>query len=185
MSNLRFTGNVFLLILFSVLLLMGGCSKPVTVQNITPDAINIVNRHPYSVNVTVKGDANLSDSRNKNENEVDREKVQQAIESSITTSGLFQSLASPEEADYLLEVVVFRANVKGQVTAKITTVVPMSWILSKREPRESVYQDRTAYEFTAKLREKLGGANRYTWANEGSVKMGIEQALSDISKLKL
>lgn len=182
---LRFKRDVLLLIAFSILLQVGGCSAPVTVQNMTPEALNIVNRYPYSVNVLVKGDTNLSASRNKKEDEVDREKVQQVIESSIVTSGLFRSLAPPEEADYLLEVVVFRANIKGPATAKITTVVPLSWILSKREPRESIYQVRTAYEITVKFREKLGGANRYTLANEGSVREGIKRALSEISKLKL
>lgn len=182
---LKLAGTCAVIVVFPVFLLTGGCSRPVTVENMTPAELNIVNKHPYSVNVTVKGDANLSASRNKRDNTIDREKLQQTLESSIIISGLFQSLAPPEQADYLLEVVVFRADVKGPTTAKITTAVPMSWILSRREPRESVYQDRTAYEVTVSTREKLGGANRYTFANEGSVKLGIEQALSDISKLQL
>jgi hypothetical protein len=179
-----FRRKTMLFTLVMVLLLPSACSRTVKMENMTPAELTIVNKHPYSVNVQVKGDMSLSSARGKKD-EIDRERLQQVIESSILNSGLFQSLAPVEQADYLLEVVVFKSNVLGTATAKITTVVPMSWILMKREPRISVYQDRTAHEFSVKAREKLGGANRYSWANEGSVKKSIEQALWDLSKLEL
>ena len=174
----------FLSVVLLVSLIVSGCSRTVKVENMTPAELNIVNKHPYSVNVVVKGHMSLSSAKGKKD-EIDRGRLKEVVDSSIIKSGLFRSLASKEQADYLLEVVVFKANVVGTPTATITTVVPMNWILMSREPRKSVYQDRTAHEFTVKARDKLGGANRYTWANEGSVKLSIEQALWDISKLEL
>lgn len=150
----------------------------------TPAELTIVNRHPYSVNVVVKGELSLSSSKGKKD-DIDRGRLLQVIESSIIKSGLFKSLASMEQADYLLEVVVFKSNVLGTPTATITTVVPMNWILMKRQPLKSVYQKRTAHEVSVKAREELGGANRYTWANEGSVKQSIEEAVLELSKLRL
>ncbi|WP_455366325.1 hypothetical protein [Kaarinaea lacus] len=174
----------FLLIVLLFSIIGTGCSRTVKVENMTPGELNIVNKHPYSVYVLVKGDMSLSSAKGKKD-EIDRERLQQVIESSIIKSGLFQSLAPREQADYLLEVVVFKSNVIGVPTATITTAVPMNWVLMSREPQKSIYQDRTEHQFTVKLREKLGPANRYSWANEGSVKLSIEQALWDISKLQL
>ena len=174
----------FLFVVLLLSLIVTGCSRTVKVENMTPAELNIVNKHPYSVNVLVKGDMSLSSAKGKKD-DIDRARLQQVIESSITKSGLFQSLASAEQADFLLEVIVFKSNVLGVPTATITTVVPMNWILMMREPNKSVYQKRTANEFSVKAREKLGGANRYSWANEGSVKLSIEEALWDLSKLEL
>jgi hypothetical protein len=166
------------------LIFISACSRTVKVENMTPAELTIVNRHPYSVNVAVKGDMSLSSAKGKKD-DIDRERLQQVIESSILKSGLFKSLAAVEQADFLLEVVVFKSNVLGVPTATITTVVPMNWVLMKRATRTSVYQKRTANEVSVKAREELGGANRYSWANEGSVKKSIEEAMLELSKLQL
>ena len=173
-----------LVVLLLFLTIIAGCSRTVKVENMTPAELTIVKQHPYSVNVLVKGDMSLSSSKGKKD-DIDRERLLQVVEASIQKTALFKSVTSAEEADYLLEVVVFKANVLGMPTATITTVVPMNWVLMKREPRKSVYQKRTANEFSVKAREKLGGANRYSWANEGSIKLSIEEALWDLSKLSL
>lgn len=160
------------------------CSRNVKVENMMPSEFNVVNRHPYTVALTVKGQMGLSSARGKKD-DVDHEKLTQVIESSIIKSGLFKALASEKEADYILDVIVFNSNVVGTTTAKVTTVVPMNWVLMKRDPRQSVYQKRTAHEVSVRVRENLGGANRFTHANEGSVKKGIQEAIFGISQLEL
>jgi len=161
-----------------------GCSKAVKVENMMPSEFNVVNRHPYTVSLTIKGQMGLSSARGRKD-DIDHEKLTQVIESSIVESGLFKALAPEQDADYILDVIVFRANVVGTTTATITTVVPMNWVLMRREPRGSVYQKRTSHEVSLRVRDNLGGANRYTRANEGSVKKSIQEAVFDISQLDL
>ncbi len=153
-------------------------------ENMMPTEFNVVNRHPYSVSLSVKGQMGLSSARGRKD-DVDHEKLTNVIKTSIVQSGLFKKLASEQEADYILEVIVFNSNIVGTTTAKITTVVPMNWVLMKREPRRSVYQKRTAHEVSVRVRDNLGGANRYTHANEGSVKKSIQEAIFGISQLDL
>ena len=161
-----------------------GCSKTVKVENMMPAEFNVVNRHPFTVSLTVKGQMGLSSARGKKD-DIDHEKLTQVIERSIIESGLFKALLPEREADYIMDVIVFRSNVVGTTTATITTVVPMNWVLMKREPRGSVYQKRTSHEVSLRVRDNLGGANRYSRANEGSVKKSIQEAIFDISQLDL
>lgn len=163
---------------------MFSCSRNVKVENMTPTEFNVVNRHPYSVSLSVKGQMGLSSARGKKD-DIDHEKLTDVIKNSIIQSGLFKALASEQEADYILEVIVFNSNVVGTTTAKITTVVPMNWVLMKRDPRQSVYQKRTSHEVSVRVRDNLGGANRFTYANEGSVKKSIQEAIFGISQLDL
>jgi hypothetical protein len=94
-------------------------------------------------------------------------------------------LASEQEADYILKVIVFKANILGTVTATITTAVPMNRVLMQRNPSKSVYQKRTSNQVSVKAKDNFGAASRYSKANEGSVNKNIHEAIFDLSQLDL
>ena len=161
-----------------------GCSRNVKIENMKPEQFKVSKRHPFSVNVKVTGQMGLSSPRGKKD-EVDHEKITLVIKQSIIESGLFAKLAPEQEADYLLEVVVFKSNIVGIPTATITTVVPMNWMLMNRNPRRSVYQVRTENKVSINARDQFGSANRYSSANEISVNKSIQQAIHELSLLEL
>jgi hypothetical protein len=167
-----------------LLVLLLSCSRNVKVENMMPSELNVVNRHPYTVSLTVKGQMGLSSARGRKD-DIDHERLTHVIHKSISESGLFKAIVSEQEADFLLDVIVFRSNVVGTATAKVTTVVPMNWVLMRREPRGSVYEKRTAHQVSVRARDNLGGANRFSTANEGSVQKSIEEAIFNISQLDL
>ena len=161
-----------------------GCSKAVKEENMMPSKFDVVNRHPFTVSLTVKGKMGLSSARG-SKDDIDQEKLTRVIQRSLIESGLFEALASEQEADYILKVIVFKANILGTVTATITTAVPMNWVLMQRNPSKSVYQKRTSNQVSVKAKDNFGAASRYSKANEGSVNKNIHEAIFDLSQLDL
>ena len=175
---------VYTAILLIIAMSLMSCSRNIKVVNMMPSEFNVVNRHPYTVSLTVKGQMGLSSPRGRKD-DVDHERLNHVIQRSLTESGLFKALASDQDADYILDVIVFSSNVIGPTTATVTTVVPMNWVLMTREPRKSVYQKRTAHQVSVRVRDNLGGANRFSAANEGSIRKSIQEAIFDMSQLDL
>ena len=175
---------VYISIFFVTAMFLVSCSRNIRVENMMPSEFNVINQHPYTVSLAVKGQMGLSSPRGRRD-DVDHERLNHVIQRSLTESGLFKSLAPEQEADFLLEVIVFSSNVIGPTTATVTTVVPMNWVLMSRDPRKSIYQKRTSHEVSIRARDNLGGANRFSAASEGSIKKSIQEAIFDMSQLDL
>ena len=169
------------LIVTTTALLFGGCataSKPTAMVATMKTAVV---KHPQSVSVTVTGG---SDTSSLGASKIANADFAEAIKTSITQSGLFANIGAETAADYALGVQIVRLD-QPMFGASLTVTMECTWRLSRRSDGQVVWEKAITTPFTATMGDAFSAVTRLRLANEGAARANIEDALSQISALKL
>ena len=165
----------------AVALLLTGCASPATVKGMRPQSLAPQNKQPYSVGVQVAGGEKTNPLWT---SEISNESFAQAIREGIAESGLFRSVVTVGDGDYLLEVSLIKVN-KPLVGFDMTVILTADWKLTHIATRKIVYQDTITKSYTATMGDAFAGIKRLRLAEEGAAKENITEGLNRISRLNL
>jgi len=107
-----------------------------------------------------------------------------ALRQSIEQSRLFASVLKDGIGNYQLQAFIAQLN-QPMFGASMTVSMEVDYTLTKRQPKEVVWHKPIVSSYTAPFSEAFVGTTRLRLANEGAARKNIEQALQDISALKL
>jgi hypothetical protein len=172
------------IVLTAVSLLMTGCASPATVQGMQPQSLALQalqNKHPFSVSVQAAGGEETNPLWT---SEISNEAFAQAIREGIAESGLFRSVITAGDGDYLLEVSIVNVD-KPVAGFDMTVNMAASWKLTHVATRKIVFQDVIYKSYTATVGNAFAGIKRLRLAQEGAARENIQEGLNRISRLKL
>jgi hypothetical protein len=108
----------------------------------------------------------------------------QALQDSIIQSGLFRKATTNGPAAYRLDAFIVQIN-QPMFGASMTVSMEVNYSLARTNPKEVVWQKAVTSTYTAPFSEAFLGATRLRKANEGAARRNIEQAITEISQLRL
>lgn len=185
--KIRLSIPLFPTLLSIMLLLLSGCSSiPVNSQALAPTELNVIQQHPYSVNVAIKGRATgVAFVAASNEEQVSRELMAKAIEQTIKAKGIFSAIADKSNADYLLEVTLYHIEHKQIEVFTIVKTFKANWHLKERRSKKTKFQKMIVTKGTATTDDTMSGNRRATIAIERAAQANIKEGLSKLTALKL
>jgi hypothetical protein len=108
----------------------------------------------------------------------------QALQDSIVQSGLFRKSTTSSPAAYGLDAFIVQMN-QPMFGASMTVSMEVNYSLARTNPKEVVWQKVVTSTYTAPFSEAFVGATRLRMANEGAARKNIEQAIHEMSQLRL
>lgn len=160
---------------------LAGCATPAHKENMSAVPAVAVKKLPYSVRVETRGGAETGALDSSNVSNAD---LKAAIESSITTSGLFKSVVQGPGGDYELTVSVTQLE-KPLFGGAFTVTFETGWSLVKVSDRSVALRKAIRSSYTATMSDSFVGVTRLRLAVEGAVRDNIAQGLQAISKLPI
>ena len=170
--------------IYCVLLVFGcfsfaGCST-VKVKNMVTERTSFGVQHSATVAVSAEGG---SSSVQWFSGTISPEAFGDAVNMSLEKSGLFKGLVDKSIADYVLNVVLTYAGSHPGFT--MHAWVTAKWDLVERASGEKAWSAEIKGDGSASVGDAFSGAKRQYMALERSAKANIEEALSQIGKLRL
>ena len=170
-----------LLLLASCALFLVGCASPATREGMKAQILNLQNKHPFSVKVQTEGGRKTNPLWT---SEISSESFAQAVQESISESGLFRSVVTGSDGDYLLEVTIINVD-KPLVGFDLTVNMAVNWTLTHISTKKVVFQNVIGKSFTATVGDAVVAIKRLRLAEEGAARKNIQEGLNSISQLKL
>lgn len=164
-----------------VSLLLTGCASPATVQGMHPQSLTFQNKAPFSISVQAAGGEKTNPLWT---SEISNKSFAQTIRESIAESGLFRSVITAGDGDYLLEVSIINVD-KPVAGFDMTVNMAVSWKLTRVATRKIVFQDVIYKSYTATMGDAFAGIKRLRLAQEGAARENIQEGLARISRVKL
>lgn len=161
-------------------LLSGGCATASKPTAMVADAAPVANRHNAAVVVDVTGGAETSSLGASN---ISNRDFAQAIESSLTQSGLFSRVAA-EGGDYRLNAQIVRLD-RPMFGASFTVNLEVTWRLFRTGNPEAIWEKAISSSFTATMGDAFAGVTRLRLANEGAARANIKDAIAQLGALTL
>ena len=169
------------MVTIAMALLLTGCASPATVNGMRPQSLAPQNKQPYSVSVQATGGEKTNPLWT---SEISSESFAQAVREGIVESGLFRSVVTNGNGDYLLEVSLIKVN-KPLAGFDMTVNLTANWKLTHIATRKIVYQDDISKSYTATVGDAFAGIKRLRLAEEGAARENITEGLNRISRLNL
>jgi hypothetical protein len=162
-------------------LLVAGCATASQPAAMTPAAVNITQRHAQAVAVKViGGSATTATGMSK----ISNEDFEAALRRAIEQSRVFAEVTEAASAPYQLDVVITRLG-QPFFGASLTVTLETNWSLRRRGDAAPVWEKGITSTYTAKAGEAFAGVTRLRLANEGAARLNIEEAIREMSRLKL
>ncbi len=146
-----------------------------------PAKLAVAAHHPYSVGLNTSGGETTNPLWT---SEISNEAFGQAIREAITENGLFRSVVSVGQADYLLEVTLINVD-KPMAGLDLTANVTVSWKLTRVATHKIVFQSVVSKSYTATMGDALVAIKRLRLAEEGAARESIQEGLLRLSRLQL
>jgi hypothetical protein len=174
------TRSAWLLFLVAALVI-GGCASAAKPEAMLA-RINVpVHQSQSDVNVAVIGGKETSKMW---VSQISDQDFAQALQDSIMQSGLFRRVMGTGVAAYELQAFIVGLN-QPMFGASMTVSMEVNYSLARTNPKEVVWQKAITSTYTAPFSEAFVGATRLRKANEGAARKNIEQAIAEISQLRL
>lgn len=174
------TRSTWALVLFAVLVI-GGCASGAKPEAMVPHMNVLVHQSQSDVNVTVVGGKETSMM---GASQISDQDFAQALQDSISRSGLFRKVVAGIPAVYRLDAFIVQMN-QPMFGASMTVSMEVNYSLARTNPKEVVWQKAVTSTYTAAFSEAFVGVTRLRMANEGAARKNIEQAINEMSNLKL
>jgi hypothetical protein len=162
-------------------LAVGGCASAAKPEAMLARMSAPVHQSQFDVNVTVIGGKETSQMRG---SQISDQDFAEALQDSIIQSGLFRRATADGVAAYKLQAVIVGMN-QPTFGASRTVSMEVNYTLARTNPKEVVWQKAVTSTYTAPFSEAFIGATRLRKANEGSARKNIEQAINEMSQLRL
>jgi len=107
-----------------------------------------------------------------------------ALRQSIEQSGLFAQALKEGSAEYLLQAFIAQIN-QPFFGSSMTVSMEVNYHLTRTELKQVVWQKAVSSTYTAPFGEAFVAATRLQLANEGAARKNIEQAIQEMSQLRL
>lgn len=178
----HFVISITFLLSFVLLSLMG-CHS-VDVKSMTPEHINIMNQHPYSVKLDVLGDTKSKHFLGARPKEIPLAMFKSALLSSIEESNVFFSVVNVDP-DYLLEITLLDLT-QMRTPKKLGMEYSLfsEWKLIETRTGSMKFQKQVYGSFYPPGAQQLG-VTGLTVGPEGAARENISNGLRDISQLNL
>lgn len=107
-----------------------------------------------------------------------------ALAVSLEQSGLFRRVVRDSAGQYQLHATVQRLD-EDIIGFDMTASIEVSYVLARMAPKGIVWEKKIRTSHTAGMNDSVISITRVRLATEGASRKNIEQALQDISALKL
>jgi len=164
-----------------LLIICAGCATGAMPEAMIAVVQMPVHQSPSTVEVLVLGGSPTSAMW---KSQISDEDFAVALRQSIEQSRLFASALKDGIGNYQLQAFIAQLN-QPMFGASMTVSMEVDYTLTKRQPQEVVWHKSIASSYTARFNAAFVGSTRLRLANEGAARKNIEQALQDISALKL
>lgn len=162
-------------------LICGGCASAAKPEAMFARMNVPIHKSQSDVNVTVIGG---KETFKMWVSQISDQDFAQALQDSIVQSGLFRQAATNSIATYHLDTFIVQVN-QPMFGASMTVSMEVNYSLIKASSKEVVWRKAVLSSYTAPFGEALLGATRLRKANEGAARKNIEQAINDMSQLRL
>jgi hypothetical protein len=160
--------------------LLSGCATASKADAMVAKPVAVTHASSSDVSVTVAGG---QDTSKMGASQISDDAFAQALRDSITQSGLFKAVAATG-GRYKLSAFIGKVD-QPTLGFSMTVKMEVSYTLVDTTSGKAVWSKNIASEHTAKASEAFAGVTRLRLANEGAARDNIEQALSEMSTLKL
>lgn len=163
-----------------------GCVSEAMLPKAHPDAMTIqtqraIHKSPSSVVVAVPR-AHTTPAMYLPQ--ITSEDYTQALRQSIEHSGLFAKAKKDGQATFELHAFVNQVD-QPMLGSSMTVSMEVTYILARMQPKQVIWQKVVASTYTTPFLMSLDGGRRALLATEGAARMNIEQAIQEISQLRL
>jgi hypothetical protein len=158
-----------------------GCASPAKVSRMRAQAVLVPREQPFSVGVEAQGGKETNPALN---SEISNDSFAEAIRNSIIKFGVFRSVVTTDNGDYLLKAQIFDDE-KPMFGLDMTMKMSVDWTIIHTSTQKIVFETTTYKSFTATMGDALVGITRLRLAEEGAARENIEDGLNQISQLKL
>lgn len=161
------------------LLFFAGCAA--RASRMVPSSYDLMNKHPYTIGVEMVGGrethplwtSQISDSA-----------FTEALSTALVQSGVFTAVVKGEGADYLLDVTILHYD-QPVIGIDFDINLETKLELSKVGEYKRIWTDTISTTYRAKLGDALFASERLQKANEGAVRVNIEEAIKRLSRIQL
>lgn len=168
-------------VLAAVSLIFGGCASASKPSAMTANFSAPITQNTGSVAVNVSGG---SETSSMGASKIANADFSQAVQDSITQSGLFAKIAPRSASEYNLDVQIVRLD-QPMFGASFTVTLECTWRLARQNDGGVIWEKAITTPFTASMGDSLSGVTRLRLANEGAARANIQQALTEMSALRL
>lgn len=173
----RSTWTLFLL----AALFLGGCASGAQPEAMLARMTVPVHQSQSDLSVTVIGGKETSKMW---VSQISDQDFVQALQDSIVQAGLFRKATATSPAAYKLDTFIVQLN-QPMFGASMTVSMEVNYSLARTNPKEVIWQKALTSTYTAPFSEAFIGATRLRKANEGAARKNIEQAINEMSQLRL
>ncbi len=158
-----------------------GCASRAKPDAMTVLTTPLTQRSSSDITVTVIGGKETASSGTPQISDAD---FAQALSDSFSKTGLFAKVSQSGPAKYALEAFLVRLE-QPLFGFSFTVTLEVSYALSRSEPKEVLWKKSITTTHTATTGDAFIAVTRLRLATEGAAKNNIEQAIREISNLKL
>ncbi|QJR11152.1 hypothetical protein DSM104443_02224 [Usitatibacter rugosus] len=167
--------------ILAVAAVLAGCASPASRESMAPPPVTVAKKFPLTLTVEAKGGSETGAMDSSNISDAD---LKAAIESAVTSSGLFKSIVQGKGGDYELTVTVTQLS-KPSFGASFTVNLEAGWVLVKASDKSVAMRKSIQSSHTASMGDSLVGVTRLKLAVEGAARANITQGLQAIAALSL
>jgi hypothetical protein len=169
------------ILLILLALACAGCPATLKPAAMTPQVDGEVHKSSSDVLVAVFGATNISAAKPVH---ITDEDFAQALATSIETSGVFRKALRDGVGPYQLQATF--VNLDEQIFGlDMTSSMQVAYALARTSPKALVWEKTIASSHTAGMSDSIVSITRVQLATEGAARKNIEQAIQEISKLRL
>jgi hypothetical protein len=170
-----------LYLLLAAILICAGCATGAKPEAMTAVLTIPVHQSPSTVAVSVLGGRDTSAM---GASQISDEDFATALRQSIEQSKLFARVSDEGTTNYQLQAFITQVN-HPYFGASMTVSMEVDYTLSRTQPKQTVWHKTMTSSYTAPFSAAFVGATRLRLAMEGAARRNIEQAIQEISQLRL
>lgn len=167
--------------LLPIILLCAGCATGAKPEAMTATVQTPIHQSPSTVAVSVLGGSATSAMW---KSQISDEDFAAALRQSIERSKLFAGVPKDGIGNYQLQAFIAQLN-QPMFGASMTVSMEVDYTITKSEPKQAVWHKSIVSNYTAPFSAAFVGATRLRVANEGAARKNIEQAILEMSQLRL
>jgi len=168
-------------LLILLALVCTGCPLSVKSEAMLPLVPMAVHKSTSDIAIAVLGATDVSAPKPIH---ISDEDFTQSLRESFEKSGLFRKVVTDTQAAYQLQAVFVQMD-EQIFGLDMTASMEVNYTLASTSPKKVLWEKGVATSHTTAFGESLISATRLRLATEGAARRNIEQAIQEISKLKL
>jgi len=161
------------------LLFLSGCAA--RASRMIPSSYDLMSKHPYTVRVETVGGRETHPLWN---SQISDSAFTEALSNALVQSGVFAAVVKGEGTDYFLDVTVLYYD-QPVIGLDFDINIKTMWELSKAHEFKRIWTDTISTTYRAKLGDALFASERLQKANEGAVRVNIQEGIKRLSRLQL